>query len=167
MFSELLMDKQTATPRDPTPSSSSKQSGICEGGGVLVPPPSGISVTPAMSNGAVSSLQYPLDPLSFEYCRTLRSSAELMVRIINDVLDVSKMLAGKLTVEHIPVELSHLLIDVWRSHQVAAAAKQIFFQVELQEVVPSIVLGDLTRIRQILSNFVSNAIKFTSKGLSS
>ncbi len=105
-----------------------------------------------------------LDPEQTDFVKTIRRSSEALLTILNDILDFSKIEAGKLDLEHIPYNLVDLVEDVIDLLSFEANRKGI----ELCFVVDSDVypnrFGDPTRIRQILVNLVSNALKFTESG---
>ncbi len=95
---------------------------------------------------------------------TISHSAELLVQIINDILDFSKVEAGKLQIEHVPFTLSGAVeetIDIFAGR---ANAKGLKLGCVIDSRVPAAVCGDPMRLRQILINFVGNAIKFTDSG---
>jgi PAS domain S-box-containing protein len=109
-------------------------------------------------------LKTRLDGLQREYVATLTSSAESLLTIINDILDFSKIEAGKLTLEEIPFAPEALLRGVVALFQARALEKGLALKLILPEHVPPALLGDPTRIRQILLNLADNAIKFTDVG---
>lgn len=93
----------------------------------------------------------------------LTSSSSLLV-IINDILDLSKLDAGRLEIEHTVFEIGQVTSPMGELLGQTARAKQIDLRVELDDDLPTQVIGDPARIRQILLNFVGNAIKFTEHG---
>lgn len=95
---------------------------------------------------------------------TIQSSADTLLTIINDILDFSKIEAGKMTLELIPFNLREMLEDLMETMKVKAIEKQIYLQLRIAPGVEEAVSGDPGRIRQILVNFISNAIKFTDRG---
>jgi CheY-like chemotaxis protein/nitrogen-specific signal transduction histidine kinase len=107
----------------------------------------------------------PLTDQQRESVQTISLSAESLLRIINDILDLSKVEAGKLTIEPVPFDLSDLLESVIDVQMNAASEKDLKLQCELKPGSERHLLGDAARIRQILMNLVSNAIKFTQSGL--
>jgi PAS domain S-box-containing protein len=109
-------------------------------------------------------LKTPLDGRQREYVATLKSSAESLLTIINDILDFSKIEAGKLTLEEVAFAPAALLQSVVSLFQARALEKNLRLTLVLREPVPPALLGDPTRIRQILLNLVDNAIKFTHAG---
>nr|WP_209980726.1 ATP-binding protein [Azospirillum picis] len=98
------------------------------------------------------------------FVKTLRSSAGTLMTILNDVLDFSKIEAGQLTLEQIDFSLPRLVEDVVQLFLVRAAAKGLVLSASIADDTPRHVRGDPTRLRQILFNLVSNAIKFTHHG---
>lgn len=98
------------------------------------------------------------------YSRTIKSSAESLLYVINDVLDFSKIEAGKLEFEKTPFSPQQLAEDVVDLFYERAASKEVDLFARLGENVPAAVYGDPYRLRQILSNFIANAIKFTDAG---
>ncbi|QOT78061.1 response regulator [Cupriavidus basilensis] len=106
-------------------------------------------------------------PLSAGQRRRLEiveSSSASLLRIINDVLDVSKVEAGQLTFESIPLRCDQLLQNVRDTFAPLAEAKGLALACEISPGVAGYFLGDPTRIRQVIANLVSNAIKFTESG---
>lgn len=99
-----------------------------------------------------------------DFAGTIRRSADNLLVIINDLLDFSKAEAGKMTVEQIPFDLRDVIEDVAELFSQRAAEKNLEVIVNVAQNLPAELLGDPGRIRQVLSNLVSNAIKFTEKG---
>ena len=93
----------------------------------------------------------------------LRSSESLLF-LLNDILDLSKMEAGELTLEDIPFNLNRNLRDVINIMAPIASRKGLVLEFNFKENVPVNVIGDPTRIKQCVTNLVSNALKFTEKG---
>ena len=110
------------------------------------------------------ALDTPLDDEQRYYLRTVKSSAEALLAIVNDLLDFSKIEAGKLRFEAIPFALSTLVFEAVRTQAVAAHKKGLEVIVGLASNVPQRVVGDPTRVRQVISNLVGNAVKFTDHG---
>ena len=109
-------------------------------------------------------LESELTPEQRDYLERVRRSAVDLLDIINDVLDISKVEAGKLTIEHLPFPVRAVVSDVVRSLTLRAHEKGLVLSVEVDPEVPERVTGDPTRLRQVVLNLVSNAIKFTDRG---
>jgi PAS domain S-box-containing protein len=105
-----------------------------------------------------------LDPEQRRFAETVRSSGEALLSILNDILDFSKIEAGKLDLECIDFDLEDLLQDVLAVHSFKAAEKGLFLDCNADPDVPVRLRGDPGRLRQILTNLVGNALKFTSVG---
>lgn len=105
-----------------------------------------------------------LDDEQREQVETIRASSELLLDVINDVLDFSKIEAGKLDFEHRTFDVRRVLEDVANLFRPSARAKDLEFELEVAKDLPVAVAGDATRIRQILTNFSGNAVKFTKSG---
>ena len=99
-----------------------------------------------------------------EFMGIVKSSAESLLTIINDILDFSKIEAGKLQVEEISFDLHRVVAETLKTLALRAHEKQIELLFEILPSVPRHVLGDPSRLRQVLVNLVGNAIKFTSSG---
>lgn len=105
-----------------------------------------------------------LDSDQRDFAGTIRRSADNLLVIINDLLDFSKAEAGKMTVEQIPFDLRDVIEDVAELFSQRAAEKNLEIIVNVSQDLPAELLGDPGRMRQVLSNLVSNAIKFTHFG---
>jgi signal transduction histidine kinase/CheY-like chemotaxis protein len=99
-----------------------------------------------------------------EYAEAIQGSAENLLQLINDILDLSKIEAGKLTVERIAFNLSSVLKEVIGLLSLKAEEKGIALHLRYDSGVPGTLIGDPGRLRQILINLVHNAVKFTEKG---
>lgn len=110
------------------------------------------------------ALDTDLDAEQRHYLRTVKSSAESLLTIVNDILDFSKIEAGKLRFEEISFSLSNVVFEAARALAVGAHQKGLELMIEVAADVPPRVLGDPTRLRQVITNLVGNAIKFTEKG---
>ncbi|MFN4244406.1 MAG: ATP-binding protein [Tepidisphaerales bacterium] len=99
-----------------------------------------------------------------ECIRTIRRSGEHLLAVINDILDLSKIEAGKLTVERVPTDVHEVLTDVEQLMRIKAADKGIGLQVERSQLPKEQIFADPLRLRQALVNLVGNAIKFTEQG---
>ena len=106
----------------------------------------------------------PLDQEQREYVHTLLSASEGLSSIINDLLDISSMEAQKLVLEHIPFDLRETLNDLVHMLGGRAREKGLALELRIDEELPWALRGDPVRIRQVLLNLVSNAIKFTDSG---
>jgi PAS domain S-box-containing protein len=98
------------------------------------------------------------------YVETIQSSAELLLAIVNDVLDMSKLDAGKMTLEMADCDLRQVMRDGVQLLAPQADAKNLEINVHLSDDVPALFQTDPVRLRQVLLNLLSNAIKFTEKG---
>jgi PAS domain S-box-containing protein len=99
-----------------------------------------------------------------EMLRTIQRNGEYLLAIINDILDLSKIEAGKMTLERLPVSVYDTVTEVIALMQVRAAAKNLPLQVEFPDSLPKSIYTDPVRLRQILVNLVGNALKFTETG---
>jgi len=106
----------------------------------------------------------PVNEEQRNFVDTARNSAEILLVIINDVLDFSKMEAGKLELEIAPFDLAHIVESTADTLAAAAASKGIAVYSWVVPGTPRYLLGDAGRIRQILLNLVGNAVKFTQEG---
>jgi len=109
-------------------------------------------------------LETTLDDEQLELATGVKLSAESLLVIINDILDFSKIEAGKLDIEESALDLPGVIDDVGRILASTAHAKGLELLIDVQPDVPAALLGDGTRIRQVLLNFGANAVKFTSEG---
>lgn len=98
------------------------------------------------------------------YVQTIRRNGEHLLGIINDILDISRIEAGKMTAEQIVCSPAQLLVDVASLMRVRAVEKQLFFEVKFLTPVPETIQSDPMRVRQTLMNLVGNALKFTTTG---
>jgi signal transduction histidine kinase/CheY-like chemotaxis protein len=96
--------------------------------------------------------------------QTIRRNAEHLMSLVNDILDISKIEAGKMTVESIATSPNQIIVEVASLMRVRAVEKSLAFDIEYQGAIPETIKSDPTRLKQILLNFVSNAIKFTEAG---
>ena len=95
---------------------------------------------------------------------TIHSSGKHLLQLINDVLDLSKVEAGRMAVERLELSPHVLTGEVIKTLLVKAEEKSIFLRMEVNGPIPEKVLGDPTRLRQIITNLISNAVKFTDEG---
>jgi signal transduction histidine kinase/CheY-like chemotaxis protein len=106
----------------------------------------------------------PLDSHQRDYVRAIDFSARSLLAILNDVLDFSKIQAGKMTVESINFEFGKLIAGVNTILQATAANKGLSLTITLDPAIPLVVSGDPARLQQVLLNIAGNAIKFTDTG---
>lgn len=99
-----------------------------------------------------------------DYLRTATESADHLLAILNDLLDMSQLESGRLTLAPVPVDLRSLLRDVEALMRPQASAKALALHMDADPAVPERVLADPTRLKQILFNLLSNAIKFSDRG---
>jgi PAS domain S-box-containing protein len=109
-------------------------------------------------------LSTPLNEKQTHYAQLLRSSGEVLLQLINDILDFSKIEAGRLELEHIAFDLNALVFELAQTSSIKAHDKGLEFVYSIANNIPQMIVGDPGRIRQILNNLISNAIKFTESG---
>ncbi len=105
-----------------------------------------------------------LDAQQREYITALTDGGEMLMTVLNDILDLSKIEAGKLEMETIEVDVRHAVKRLERLWAPNAKDKGLDFICTIDDDVPSVIRGDITRIRQIVYNLLSNAVKFTEHG---
>ena len=110
------------------------------------------------------TLEEPLTDKQREQLNVAYQSGVALLELLNDILDISKVEAGKLTLEHIPFNLRRVLEDTARLLANNAQAKGVALHTDIAPEFPETFAGDPTRIRQVVSNLLSNAIKFTEQG---
>jgi signal transduction histidine kinase/CheY-like chemotaxis protein len=119
-------------------------------------------------NGIIGMTDLALDttltPEQRDYLETAKSSAESLLAILNDILDLSKVESGKLELESTPFSLDELLGQIIRPFGVAADRKGIELLCRTAPDLPEVIVGDPGRLRQILCNLIGNAVKFTEAG---
>jgi PAS domain S-box-containing protein len=108
--------------------------------------------------------QTDLGPEQSGYLEKIQASSNLLLAVINDVLDLTKIEASELIVERIPFSPYSLLRGLSDVIALEASAKGIAFDIEVSEELPIALQGDATRLGQILTNLLANAVKFTDKG---
>ena len=119
-------------------------------------------------NGILGTLQLlqgsELTASQREYVGIAYNSGESLLSLLNDILDFSKIEAGKLKLEYIPFDLKSLTRELTVLLQQRAEEREVELAVEFDNDIPPVIKGDSVRIRQILTNLMTNAIKFTEKG---
>jgi len=115
--------------------------------------------------GMVSlALDTPLDEEQKGYIETIQSSTESLLTILNEVLEYSKLSNSEIIIEHRKFDPRNLIRDIIKTFQASASAKGLSLDALIYPDIPAVLYGDDHRIRQVLSNLVGNAIKFTEKG---
>jgi PAS domain S-box-containing protein len=104
------------------------------------------------------------DRRRLQYIEQICDSADTLSAILSDILDLSKIEAGKLIVEHVAFDLMAIVNSLKQAYGALAHTKGLHLHVNVEPEVPTHVLGDPVRLRQILSNYLTNALKFTSRG---
>jgi PAS domain S-box-containing protein len=99
-----------------------------------------------------------------DYIKTLKFSGNHLLTLVNDVLDYNKMESGKIIFEQTQFDLSEFLEEIMRSYSFRSKAKNLKFDIRKESELPKSVIGDPIRLNQILSNLLSNALKFTTNG---
>jgi len=99
-----------------------------------------------------------------EYAETVRHSAESLLAVLNDILDISKIEAGKLQLEKLPFDVESMVSDVVNLLTPRAREKKLEMVIQVSPDVPQTVIADPARLRQILLNMIGNAVKFTESG---
>jgi len=99
-----------------------------------------------------------------DFIKTLKFSGNHLLTLVNDVLDYNKIESGKLIFEQTQFNLSDFLDEIMRSYSFRSIAKQLKFDIKKSSELPQEVIGDPIRLNQILSNLLSNAMKFTNEG---
>lgn len=99
-----------------------------------------------------------------DYIRTLKFSGNHLLTLVNDVLDFNKMESGKIVFEQAQFNLGDFLDEIMRSYSYRSKAKELSFEIKKASNLPVDVIGDQIRLNQILSNLLSNALKFTNQG---
>ena len=99
-----------------------------------------------------------------EYLNIVKSSTGALMSVLNDILDYSKIEAGKVDLEKLPFDLTNTLNEVINLFDIGAKQKGLCVKLDFDRRIPNVILGDSVRLRQVLSNLLGNAIKFTSQG---
>ncbi len=109
-------------------------------------------------------LRYPLNEKERHLTQSIHRSGSVLLAIINDILDFSKIEAGKLQLEAIPFEVRRTFEEALAVSSSTAEQKGLRLSCQIDPHIPSALIGDPTRLRQIIVNLVSNAVKFTEQG---
>jgi signal transduction histidine kinase len=105
-----------------------------------------------------------IDDEQREYLEMIKSSSDSLLAIVDSILDFSKLEASKLALDAAPFQLQEVLPDLCRSTSEQAAQKGLSFTAEVSPDVTGVLVGDAARLRQVLSNLLDNALKFTKEG---
>ena len=106
----------------------------------------------------------PLNEEQRDYIETINASGNTLLALINDVLDYSKIESNHLELDHVPVDLRRCLEETMETVAVRAREKHLELALEIEPAVPAAVVADPVRLRQVLTNLVGNAVKFTERG---
>ena len=109
-------------------------------------------------------VEEPLSPKQAKYIRNIEHSADLLLKLVNDILDIAKLDAGKLSIEFHPFSIDDMLQSVIAMMMPGYEEKGLFLKVNSDASLPPLVVSDSTRLQQLLVNFLSNALKFTQTG---
>ncbi|MBU1365933.1 MAG: response regulator [Gammaproteobacteria bacterium] len=110
------------------------------------------------------ALDTELDAEQRHYLKTVKSSAEALLTIVNDILDFSKIEAGKMEFESLAFSIQDTVLEAARVLAVSAHKKGLELVADVRSDVPARIVGDPTRLRQVIINLIGNAIKFTEQG---
>ncbi|MDF2650582.1 MAG: response regulator [Paenibacillus sp.] len=109
-------------------------------------------------------LELELESEQRKYAEIIRNSADALMSVINDILDYSKMEAGKMELEQEPLELRALVQETFELFTAATLERNLNMEYYIDEELPQLIIGDATRLRQVLINLIGNAVKFTKSG---
>lgn len=109
-------------------------------------------------------LREATEPQIIEYAHNIKKSGRTLLSVVNDVLDFSKIESGKLEIIPVEYQLSDVFMDMIHMSKLRAVKKGLEFRVEVDSDIPNLLIGDDVRIRQIITNLLTNAIKYTHKG---
>ncbi len=119
-------------------------------------------------NGVIGTLQLledtKLDAEQKEFVLTAHKSADALLAILNDILDLSKIEAGKLNFESIAFDLKQIITDIVTLYSLKSEQQGVLLIQKIDKALPVSLVGDPTRVRQVIVNLVSNSLKFTGKG---
>ncbi len=105
-----------------------------------------------------------LDKTQIEYVQTIKTSSDTLVSIINDILDISKIEAGRMEIEKIHFDIRSAVESAVFLYDAKVREKGLKLSMLISTTIPNYVMGDPTKLRQVISNLVSNAVKFTDRG---
>ena len=123
--------------------------------------------TPLTAVLGISEIQLKdptLAPITEEAFAKIHNSASTLLGLVNDILDLSKIEAGKMTLMNGKYEVASMISDIVQLHLVYLGSKKIKFRIQVDEQLPTYLIGDELRIKQILGNLLSNAFKYTEEG---
>lgn len=109
-------------------------------------------------------LKTKLDDKQKEYINSIKASGDSLIVLVDDILDLAKVDAGKMTFQLIPFKLSESITTLLHLFEIKSQEKNVELVNEYDSTIPKVLLGDSVRLHQILINLMSNAIKFTTKG---
>ncbi len=112
----------------------------------------------------VMTLDTPLTSEQREYLSLVKLSADSLLHLLNELLDLSKIEAGKMTIESVPFSLREIVNQITRTMKVEADRRELTLEAAIAPEVPHALIGDPGRLRQILVNLIGNALKFTPSG---
>ena len=98
------------------------------------------------------------------YAENIRNAGTTLLGLINDILDFSKIEAGRIELVNVNYDLASLISDLVNMIQPRAEAKGLLLRLDIDRSIPGQLLGDEVRIRQIITNILTNAVKYTEKG---
>jgi len=110
------------------------------------------------------ALNTDLDEHQREFLNIVKSSSNSLLKILNDILEYSKIEAGKLELQKQPFEIRETLNEVFDLFSVTAKQKGLYITLNTEENIPMVIIGDSLKLKQVLSNLLGNGIKFTSQG---
>jgi len=105
-----------------------------------------------------------LDTDQTEYLDMIKTSGQSLAKLLNDILDLSKVENGKLNIEHVPFNLKSSIQPSFQTYSYLAREKGLDFILDVEPDLPEIVIGDPSRLTQILTNLIGNSLKFTQEG---
>ena len=118
----------------------------------------------AICGMAELNLREDLSPQVRENTQSIQNSGKILLSIVNDILDYSKMESGKMVIVPVNYSISHLIKETVDIMQIRLSDKNVQMRYEISDTVPDVLVGDEIRIRQILFNLLTNAIKYTDNG---